>query len=386
MVNIKRQRSRIKKITMALAVVILTVVFLLSVSGQGMADVIGENDLDPKKVQSEDWTIGENEKYIACAMNIYETLLKYQTGTYMMEKKEFREELTESDQDQTLAYYIDDSPEFQKYKDQVSNDSFYDSEQASFLKSVSYEIDQNLLLVYNNATESLNIVFPYHLSETSMVHELEKNGLTGLSSWMKKVESVGIKAKTKDQKEIIVPDLGYSRMFDGIQVDYDISGLTFTFNRSFALQYQYLDNMNESVKKIGWTVHDIMSESYEKGLRCYVEDFDHIDLDAVYSLIPSAELIADKEQVKELCICIPHNHVRDGEQLITVYKEEIKGLLEYAGMDSGKAEELIEELTCGSNQKNGVKGGFLWNLEKNRDYSYENSVYGDYVLILSKAK
>ena len=55
-------------------------------------------------------------------------------------------------------------------------------------------------------------------------------------------------------------------------------------------------------------------------------------------------------------------------------------------MDSGKAEELIEELTCGSNQKNGVKGGFLWNLEKNRDYSYENSVYGDYVLILSKAK
>ena len=114
-------------------------------------------------------------------------------------------------------------------------------------------------------------------------------------------------------------------MFDGIQVDYDISGLTFTFNRSFALQYQYLDNMNESVKKIGWTVHDIMSESYEKGLRCYVEDFDHIDLDAVYSLIPSAELIADKEQVKELCICIPHNPVRDGEQLITVYKEEIKG-------------------------------------------------------------
>ena len=54
MVNIKRQRSRIKKITMVLAVVILTVMFLLSVSGQGMADVIGENDLDPKKVQSED--------------------------------------------------------------------------------------------------------------------------------------------------------------------------------------------------------------------------------------------------------------------------------------------------------------------------------------------
>ena len=159
MVNIKRQRSRIKKITMALSVIILTVVFLLSISGQGMADVIGENDLDPKKVQSEDWTIGENEKYIACAMNIYETLLKYQTGTYMMEKKEFREELTESDQDQILTYYIDDSPEFQKYKDQVSNDSFYDSEQASFLKSVSYEIDQNLLLVYNNATEKSEYSF-----------------------------------------------------------------------------------------------------------------------------------------------------------------------------------------------------------------------------------
>ncbi|MDO4942378.1 MAG: hypothetical protein Q4E73_05985 [Lachnospiraceae bacterium] len=395
----KKQRNRMRKTIMSFAVLILAGFFFFSVSGQGMEESIGQSKIDLQKVQNENWKTGEKKEYVDRALKIYDTLAKYQKMD--MTRDEFHKELTQNymewekenpseyyDKQLGLSYFIKESKVAKKYEEQLKNgDDCYDSSDSGF----SYEVDGNMLLVYCKAHHKLNDILPYRLSDSDLSHELEKDGLKGLCGWMKEIENSGETVKTKEGKKIKASHPEGYTIFGNIPVEYDDMEITFKFDRYHASSYQYLDDMMKSVEKIGWKISDIMPESYEKGIRCYYTEQNQKQLDEEFNMILRAELIADKDKVKQLSLDIPVYDVKTGEQLITDNREAMKQMLIYAGMDSNKAQELIDELKCVSKKENGVKGGFSWNLTRMNDNTWtdENQkevACCEYVLILSKVK
>lgn len=394
----KKQRNRVRKAILSFAVIILVGFFFFSVSGQSMQESIGQSKIDLQKVQNENWKTGEKKEYVDRALKIYETLKKYQE--MYMTNDEFYKKLTQTyieweedqseyyDNRQSLFYDIRNSKAAQKYEEELkAGDDCYENSNGTF----TYEVDGNMLLVYCDAHHKLSDIFPYHLSDSDLGRELEKDGLQGFCDWLEEIENRGETVQTKDGKKIKIPYWDGYKIFEDIPVEYNQTGIVFRFDGYHASSYQYLDDMIKATEKIGWNVSDIMAESYEKGIRCYYTEQDKKQLDEEFNMVLKAELIADKEKIKQLSLNIPVYDVKTNGQLVTNNQKAMKQMLVYAGMDSRKAQELIDELKCVSETEKGVKGGFSWNLTRIDDHTWTEDSGKEvdcceYVLILSKVK
>jgi len=388
---------------MSIAVMLLVIFFFFTVSDSGIEETIGQTDTDPQNRKTESWKKGEKKAYIDRVLNIYDTLAKYQKMD--VEREEIAEELTQSyeewekgDRRQPyedrleLTYHIRYSKAARKYEKQLeAGDDCYDysAEETEF----SYETDGNLLLIYCDKHQKLSKILPYRLSESDFSRELEKAGLEGLCDWMRETEcNYEETVETRSGKKIKVAYPDSDQAFQHISVGYHDGEMTFDFCRSYAIEWEYLDDMMNSVEEMGWKISDVMAESCEKGIRCYPADRDQEKLYEERGMLIKAELIADRSKVKQLILYLPVYDARKEGRLITSSEQSIKDMMIYAGMDSGKAQELIDELTCISKTEKGVKGGYAWNLTKLNDYTYyegtseEGTECSEYLLVLSKVK
>lgn len=411
----KEQRNRIRKISMLLNIVILAVSFLGAVSYKGPVDELGKNKINLKTATREDWTQGENKQYVEQALKIYD-IMAYYPHSDMVGREDFLEALSMS-----ASNFI---KEYTKSHNKVTSDDFFNpnierlqlffdlSQQNEYKKlyektdygtfcwtdaindedpeRFTYQVKGNVVLCYCKQHKTLENILPYHLYEMKIVKELEKNGLPGLGGWLKKQEDSGITVETKDHQKIIINaqmDAYDEENINGVTVGYNDMGLMLQFNSCLGTRYRYIDDMKKSVDKIGWSTDDIMEDGYEKGILCHATNTSIKKLkEEECNLTPIAELVMDKNNVKQLCFNITRYDAKKGSKLIVNNEQEIYQMLKLIGMKDDKALELIKELKCVTKTETGNKDGFAWSLSLGETLSYvnENVDCNTYVLKLSK--
>lgn len=300
LLHTKEQRNRIRKIGMSLNVIILVMSFLGAVSYKGPMDQLGKDKINLKTAKRENWSQGENKQYVERALKLYDIVACYPHSD-MVSKEEFREALSmlpsnfiqkyikfsnvvlEDDyfnpyiERLQLTYNLSEQKEYKKLYEEIDNGTFCwtDAMNDEDPERFTYQVKGNVVLCYCKQHKSLENILPYHLSEMKIVKELEKNGLQGLDGWLKEQENSGITVKTEDHQKIIINDemgVGDETNINGVTVGYNDMCLTLQFNSSQGTRYRYLDDIKESVDKIGWSTNDVMADGYEKGILCHASN------------------------------------------------------------------------------------------------------------------
>lgn len=384
-------KKRAGKITMGIALVVLAAIFWLSISYHQEAGAVGKRAFPVQEMKSEAIAQGKNESYIARALKVHEVLSHYQENIISSAQygKILRGEQRYEDGD-IGAIYFDPFEDLRgEGYEEEPDECLVNVSKKALKEDFTYVQKGHAMICYCKKHNKISGILPYRMYEAEWVSKLEDCGLEGLGQWMKLIEQRGTVVEMSNHKKAVVSlDRSYNRVFGGILVRYEYDYMEFTANPKLGISYRYLDQMQESLEKIGWTVSDLMTEGYYKGIRCrlYPQGEKMYDTETNGEGV-QAILMVEQGKIAQVSFYIDRGKMENDEAIfLPEEKKPLQEMFALLGMEKADAVRLSEELISTNGVQKGVRDGFEWKLSKVDTHIGGQEKTCEYVLYLYAKK